>query len=204
MSRFYPTLDKFFKKVYIQTSKPLLRLLESINCDAEFILEGTEVEFDFWCSAMSLPYLLKVDAISKIPHIPWFNIDSSNSTQKNLRIGINWAGNPSYSYDTVRSTHLKELEMLFRVAGVEWYALHKGHLGGEADDFGLPQPLKNANDFYDTAVFIKTLDMVISTETAVPNLSSALGVPTCVLCVPDLTGVGTHGTKMLFYAHRSS
>ena len=37
----------------------------------------------------------------------------------------------------------------------------------------------------DTAVVLSGLDLVISTETAVPNLSAALGIPTCILSTPD-------------------
>ena len=185
MSRFYPFLDRYFKKIYIQTGKPLMRLMRSMDCGANFIDEGTEVEFDLWCSSMSLPYLLNIDRVEKIPHKPWFKIDVPPADDERLRIGINWAGNPSFHFDSVRSTHLKELELLFRADGIEWFSLHKGHLEKEADEYGLPQPLRCANDFYDTAVFIETLDMVISTETAIPNLAAALGVPTCVLCAPD-------------------
>ena len=185
MGRFYPALDRFFRKVYIQTSGPLMRLMKCIPCEAEFVSEEAVVDYDLWCSSMSLPYLLNMDAIQKIPQEPWFEIDATPQESDRLRIGLNWAGNPSYHFDAVRSAHLKDLEMFFRVEDVEWYSLHKGHLEQEAQAYELPEPLKNAEDFYDTAVFIKTLDMVISTETAIPNLSAALGVPTCVLSSPD-------------------
>jgi ADP-heptose:LPS heptosyltransferase len=74
---------------------------------------------------------------------------------------------------------------LLEIPGVEWVSLHKGHREEEAEAFGLPQPLRSARDFYDTAVVLAGLDMVVSTETAIPNLSAALGVPTCVLTAVD-------------------
>jgi len=101
------------------------------------------------------------------------------------RIGINWAGNPSFHYDRIRSTSLESLAPLLAVPGVEWVSLHKGHCEHEAARYGLPQPLREARDFYDTAVVLAGLEMVVSTETAVPNLSAALGTPTCVLVAVD-------------------
>lgn len=103
-----------------------------------------------------------------------------------MRVGINWAGNPSYAYDHVRSTSLESFLPLLEVPGIEWVSLHRGTREHEAEAYGLPQPLRDAADFLDTARVIAGLDLVISTETAVPNLSAAMGVPTCVMCVQDV------------------
>jgi ADP-heptose:LPS heptosyltransferase len=98
---------------------------------------------------------------------------------------LNWAGNPSYAYDAIRSTSLENLKMFFQVHEIQWCSLHKGAREDEAVRFGLEEPLRDASDFYDTAVVLKGLDLVISTETAIPNLSAAMGIPTCVLTSPD-------------------
>jgi tetratricopeptide (TPR) repeat protein len=185
ISRLYSYLESSFKKVFIQTQKPLLRLMQTIDTGIEFILPTDKVGFDLWCPSMSLPFLLKIDAVEKIPQAPWFNIPKDRPQGGKLRIGLNWAGNPAYSGDVVRSTHLQELEMLLQVKDAQWFSLHRGHREDEAEHYKLPQPLKDAGDFYDSAVFINSLDMVISTETAIPNLSAALGITTCVLTTPD-------------------
>jgi ADP-heptose:LPS heptosyltransferase len=104
---------------------------------------------------------------------------------RKFRIGLNWAGNPSFRYDYIRSTRLENLKLLLEVPGVEWFSLHKGHRENEAETFNLCQPLKTAGDFYDTAVFMATLDLVVSTETVTPNISAAMGIPTCVMTSTD-------------------
>jgi len=185
ISRFYPYLKNYFKKVYIQTPKPLMRLMQTIDPDLEFIPPADKVGFDLWCLSMSLPFMLKIDAVEKIPQTPWFKIPNERPRGGKLRIGLNWAGNPAYTGDVIRSTHLKELEMLLQVKNAQWFSLHRGYREDEAQHYNLPQPLKEAKDFYDSAVFINSLDMVLSTETAVPNLSAALGITTCVLTTPD-------------------
>lgn len=184
-SRFYPLLTRHFKKVFVQTSPALLRLMGSIDREVEFIPEDARVPFDLWCPSLSLPLLLKIDTIDKIPQEPWFRLPNTRPAGGALRIGLNWAGNPAYLFDGVRSASLKDLELLLQVPGVTWYSLHKGVREEEAQRYGLAEPLKGSEDFLDTALFLKSLDMVISTETAVPNLSAALGIPTCVLTSPD-------------------
>jgi len=102
-----------------------------------------------------------------------------------LRVGINWSGNPGYAHDRIRSTGLETFKTLLEIPQVHWFSLHKGHREAEADSFNLSQPLKGAADFYDTATVISALDLVVSTESLIPNLSAALGIPTCLVTSPD-------------------
>jgi ADP-heptose:LPS heptosyltransferase len=130
-----------------------------------------------------------VRSIAHQPLAPWFAAGGERAPARGRakpRVGINWAGNPKFAQDAVRSAHLDQLELLLQVSEVEWCSLHRGHREAEAEAYGLDQPLKDAADFLDTARVIAGLDLVISTETAVPNLSAALGVPTCVLAAPDV------------------
>src|SRR4029077_5590671 len=133
-----------------------------------------------WCGHMSLPHKLGIRSLSEVPCTPWLALETPRTPRRRPRVGLNWAGNPAFTYDFVRSTHLDQLAMLLQVGDVEWCSLHRGHLEHEAAAFGLPQPLLEARDFLDTACVIYDLDLVISTETAVPNLSAAMGVRTCV------------------------
>lgn len=185
MSRFFPQLINYFKKVIIQVQPPLLELMKTIHPELTIVADLDQVSFDYWCPIMSLPYRLKIVSVKEIPQSVWFNIPEPSENKNKLQVGINWAGNPSYKYDAIRSTHLKDLDMLLKIENVDWHSLHKGHLEFEADVYRLNQPLKSVNNFYDTAVFINGLDLVISTETAVPNLSAALGIPTCILAMKD-------------------
>ncbi len=185
MSRFYPALVERAGRVVALVQKPLERLIATVDPRVRVVTSLEGVPCDAWCATMSLPLLLGVDAVERLPLEPWLRVDARARPPVPLRAGINWAGNPSFAYDHVRSTHLESLRLLLEVPGVEWCSLHRGHLEHEAEALGLPQPLRAAADFLDTAAVVKGLDLVVSTETAVPNLSAALGVRTCVLTSPD-------------------
>jgi hypothetical protein len=185
MSRFYPRLLDTFDSVTVLVQKPLVRLIAAIDHRLCVTSSPTGADYDCWCATMSLPCLLGIESIDQIPTEPWLTVPAPQVAAERPRIGLNWAGNPSFAYDTIRSTSLENLKMFLQVEGVDWCSLHKGHREAEAEQFGLKQPLDNVRDFLDTALVLKGLDLVISTETAIPNLSAALGIPTCVLTTAD-------------------
>ena len=187
MCRFWPALLERFEHVVACVQPPLARLLETAFPGIEVVTSLEGVRYDLWCATMSLPWLLDIHSVARIPLAPWITLPGTNPTERSgsLRIGLNWAGNPKFTYDSVRSTHLDKVSILLQVPGVEWVSLHRGHLEHEAEAAGLLQPLRESRDFLDTAEVLRDLDLVISTETAVPNLSAAMGVPTLVLASPD-------------------
>lgn len=185
MSRFFPSLLGMFDEVIILVQEPLLRLISRIDERLRIVTDVDGVGYDCWCPTMSLPYRLGVRSVEDIPTDPWLVLPKPDLRIRGFRVGLNWAGNPSFHYDRVRSAHLRDMRSLLEIPGLEWVSLHKGHREDEAKEFGLPQLLESARDLYDTACVIAGLDLVVSTETAVPNLSAALGVPTCVLTSMD-------------------
>lgn len=186
MSRFFTTLADRFARVIVQVPEPMQRLVASLDARLDVVtaLEGRR--WDLWAPVLSLPHLLGIRRLADVPKRPWIRANATDRSADRPRVGINWAGNPSYAYDAVRSTTLESLAPLLSVEGIEWVSLHLGVREHEADAFDLPQPLRLARDFMDTAEVIAGLDMVVSTETAIPNLSAAMGVPTCVLTVQDV------------------
>src|SRR6185312_13510586 len=114
---------------------------------------------------------------------------------RSFKVGIAWQGSQKYRWDHKRSPPLAQFEPLARVPGVQLYSLQKGHgseqlgqvahrfavvdLGGRLDE--------TAGPFMDTAAVMKNLDLVISSDTAIPHLAGALGVPVWVALpfVPD-------------------
>ncbi len=192
MCRFWPALLERFDRVVALVQPPLERLLRTAfpRVDMATSLDG--VAYDTWCATMSLPWLLGLDDARSIPLAPWITLPEAAPDRaraadapRPLRAGLNWAGNPRYAYDTVRSARLADVGWLLRAPGIEWVSLHRGAREHEAVAAGLPQPLATAQDFLDTAEIVRDLDLVVSTETAIPNLSAALGVPTLVLASPD-------------------
>ncbi|HEX3698116.1 MAG TPA: tetratricopeptide repeat-containing glycosyltransferase family protein [Polyangia bacterium] len=117
-------------------------------------------------------------------------------------IGIAWQGNPAYLADRRRSLPLLALLPFIRQArerGFAVYSLQKDfgseqlrslpiEMAGAVDDLG-PSLDGGApgGAFVDTAAVMANLDLVLSSDTAVPHLAGVLGVPTWLLLshVPD-------------------
>ena len=185
MCRFYPELLRRVDRVVAHVQQPLARLVAAAFPGIEVVTDAAAIRYDAWCGHMSLPLRLGITNVDRIPVAPWLGTSMPRTARTRPRVGLNWAGDPSCPQDFHRSTHLEELSELLQVTDVEWCSLHRGHLQHEAERFGLPQPLARARDFLDTARVIGDLDLVISTEGVVPNLSAAMGVRTCVLAGPD-------------------
>ena len=186
MSRFFATLADRFARVVVHSPAPIARLMAGLDPRLEVVTSLEGARWDVWAPIMSLPLLLGARSLADIPTEPWIHVPATGDAGDRPRIGINWAGNPMYAYDAVRSTSLDSFAPLLEVPGIEWVSLHRGTREAEAEAYGLSQPLRDALDFADTAGVIAGLDLVISTETAIPNLSAAMGVPTCVMSAQDV------------------
>ena len=112
-----------------------------------------------------------------------------------LRVGIAWQGNPAYYYDRQRSIPLNQFARFAQAEGVQLISLQKGpgtdQLHELKDQFRLVDLCgrldETAGAFMDTAAVMKNLDLVISSDTVIPHLAGALGVPVWVALplVPD-------------------
>ena len=96
-----------------------------------------------------------------------------------LRIGIAWAGRPSYPQDAQRSMDCAHLGPLAALDGLSLYSLQKDRTtrpitdelaASLTDDFSrLP------NDFAETAAIIENLDLIITVDSAIGHIAGALG-----------------------------
>jgi len=115
--------------------------------------------------------------------------------RQGLRVGICWQGNLNHAGDAQRSVPLEVFAPLASLPGVTLYSLHKGP--GQAQLSGVGAALKivdlgaeldrEGDAFVDTATVMVHLDLVVSTDTAIPHLAGALGRPVWLLPphVPD-------------------
>jgi hypothetical protein len=90
-----------------------------------------------------------------------------------------------------RDIPLEHFAALSEIPGVRLISLQKGADSGELARAGVWEPAKDFDTtpgaFMDTAAIMKNLDLVISSDTSVPHLAGALGVPVWVALpfVPD-------------------
>jgi len=103
-------------------------------------------------------------------------------------VGLAWQGSPTYRYDRQRSIPLAHFARLAKAEGVQLISLQKGPgteqlgaLAGQLPVLDLGSRLdEGSGAFMDTAAIMMNLDLVISSDTAIPHLAGALGVPAWV------------------------
>lgn len=111
------------------------------------------------------------------------------------RIGIAWQGNPDHQADAFRSVPLKYFERLAARPDVELISLQNGFGTEQLDRWQGKSPIrtldssvdKSSGAFMDTAAIMKSLDLVITSDTSIAHLAGALGVPTWIALgyIPD-------------------
>jgi hypothetical protein len=132
-----------------------------------------------------IPYLF-AQARQDNPGTPsWAPHSGQEWQSKTPRIGLNWAGNPHYRADRERSTQLQTFLSLLDIPNIQWISLQKGPSALQIDRVLQPLAITDAcsldRDLADTAQVISTLDLVISTDSAVAHLAAAMGKPLWLL-----------------------
>ena len=149
---------------------------------------------------MSLPLRFGTRADTIPAAVPYLKADPARVAHWRARIGgggfkvgIAWQGNPHVAIDTGRSVKLAAFAPLAEVAGVRLISLQKNE-GAEqrasapmaVEDLG-PDFDSGREAFLDTAAAMESLDLVITSDTAVAHVAGALGRPVWVALrhVPD-------------------
>ena len=102
-----------------------------------------------------------------------------------LKVGIAWQGKPGTPLDHGRSIPLAALAPLTAVPGVRLISLQKHHGRDQIGDLALEDYAEEMDEgpeaFLDTAAIMANLDLVISSDTAIPHLAGALARPVWLL-----------------------
>lgn len=184
-------------RVVVKTQKPLMRLLASGEGIDELVCDDAGLPyFDLHVPMLSVPGFLKT-TLETIPgHVPYLQPKPELIAKwkqrlaefDGFKIGICWQGSPDFHADAQRSMSLQHFAKLAAVPGVRLFSLQKGAgteqlqtLGGEFEvtSFGDEMDAE-AGPFMDTAAIMRNLDLVITSDTSVPHLAGALGVPTWI------------------------
>lgn len=190
--------------VIVAVQKPLVTLMKRCKyIDQVISLDETPPHFDVHSPMLSLPYALKT-TIDTIPlEIPYIHPDEKLiqewkeklAADKNFKVGICWQGNDNYATPMLRTTvaqksvHPKEFAPICQVRGVSVYSLQKTTGTDQLKDIPDSMHIINFDGdfdqshgrFMDTAAVIKNLDLVITVDTSISHLASALGTPTWIL-----------------------
>jgi hypothetical protein len=105
-----------------------------------------------------------------------------------FKIGFVWAGSPKNKLDRKRSIPLEQLAKLTTLPGVQFFSLQKGRQSQSLPpEMNILDWTNELHDFAETAALIANLDLVVTVDTAVAHLASAMGKPVWVMLpfVPD-------------------
>lgn len=183
-------------KVIVECPALLVPLFKTCADIDHVVAEATPLPpFDAHAPLLSLPRLFGTTLDTVPNRVPYLSPEPERIAQWKhklgnaaFRIGIVWQGNPNHGWDHHRSFKLAHLAPVAQLPGVQLVALQK--------EFGIEQlkhppfpitvldeddPKGTKRDFLDTAAVMKSLDLVITCDTATAHLAGALGVPVWVL-----------------------
>jgi len=196
--RYLPMVKALGGSVVLECAPRLTRLLQDLPGVDQLVprMVAPQVPFDLYLPLLSIPKFFS-DSVDKIPaQIPYLFPEQPliEETRQRIRgaglkVGLCWQGNRTYKHDASRSIPLQELLPLFDISGITYFSLQKGE--GSEDLHLLPSRyevldlgacLDNGGDaFVETAAAMYHLDLVISSDTAIPHLAGALGIPVWVI-----------------------
>ncbi len=182
--------------IILECHKALAGLMKYAQ-GADLVLQRTnmkdpDTEYDYHYPLLSLPFYFN-DSFETIPdEVPYIILpkDESYSWHDNyinlpvMRIGIVWEGRRPLN-NLQRATKLEYFEKLANNTDLRFYSLQKDGLSEEdrivMKKFGITDLSAKLETFFDTAMIIKNLDLIISIDTSVAHLAGALGSKTWLL-----------------------
>ena len=203
--RFVPLLaERLPTHIVLECHADAVSLLASNGIDA--VARGNPPETDWHVPLLSLPHILGLGDAVFGGAVPYLRATATlpvalrlpQAPLDHLRLGLVWAGNPSFSGRVTRDLDPALLPDLLATPGVTWVSLQQGsidpavqtHLAGM-------QLLPPLGDWATTAAMLAQLDGLVTTDTGIAHLAGAMGVRTWVMLqhVPDwrwgLTGETT-------------
>jgi ADP-heptose:LPS heptosyltransferase len=199
--RFASWLHEQGATVDLLVSEPVAPLAASMKGVRTVLTSMPPGPYDYWAHLLRMPEHMGLD-LSTLPGvtIPYLfappekirhwrkriqAIAPDNPPVKRPRIGVVWAGNPTYIFDRYRSIGLDALRPLLELPGVRWFSLQKGEREREgehlADALGFHTPGPGMDGYLDTLAILQTLDLLITVDTSVAHLAGAAGRPVWVL-----------------------
>jgi tetratricopeptide (TPR) repeat protein len=205
--RYIPMLAARGARVILEVQPALLPLLRTLDGVSTLIAKGetkdkTIPDFDLHCPMMSLPLAFKTTVATIPSHVPYLSVAAETierwrsklagqDPKAGLKVGITWAGSPRFIKDADRSVLLPNILPLLAVEGVSYVCLQKELRDGDETILDAHPHIarldREVSDFSDTAALMMSLDLIISSDTAVANLAGALGRKVWVLLpfLPD-------------------
>jgi tetratricopeptide (TPR) repeat protein len=195
--RYVPLVAARGASIILEVQPSLTSLFAAIAGVSRVVSRGEHLpNFDWHCPLASLPLAFKTGLDTIPATIPYLSAPQDRLTawRERLRgparrVGLAWAGNPGFKGDQTRSIGLARLLPLLSTRGLEFLSLQKDLRESDRDILsGEPRLMHLGDairDFSDTAAILASVDLLISSDTAIVHLAGALGVPAWILLQYD-------------------
>jgi tetratricopeptide (TPR) repeat protein len=178
--------------VILDVPASLVRLAAQIAGVTELVASGDPLPpVDWHCPLMSLPLAFQTNLDSIPRGVPYLRVpeecrnyaQGAPPTDRAIRVGLVWSGNPEFAEDKLRSIPLPTFAPVLRVKGLQFYSLQFGPAASQLKEVDAPivDLTASIKDFADTAALVEKLDLVISVDTAAAHLAGALAKPVWTL-----------------------
>jgi len=201
-SRYIPLLKEKGADIYFFPPKNLIKLFDKFFVEIKIIDNDfyTKNNFDYYCSILSLPYLLN----TKFETIPFFekyfisdlvktNYWKNIFNNDDFKIAIAWQGSKN-KIDLGRSIPLSNFKVFSKFKNIKLISLQKGEeidrISKNPVDFDI-QIIDNFdegdNAFLDTMAIMECCDLIITSDTSVAHLAGSIGKPVwlALKLIPD-------------------
>ena len=187
-ARYLPLLRQKSKRVVFAVPPSLFKLFAGYKEVCDIMMINTAVD-DIECETplMSLPQYLG-PAPDTWPADPGLlaNDIKPLTLDKPFKVGLCWAvGGTSHNH-LERSVPFSQMVGLVENSAASFYSLQVGHDAGALQENDAQLLVTDLNplltdEWHHTAAAIKSMDMVVSTDTSVAHLAAILGKPTIML-----------------------
>lgn len=196
--RYLSTIDKKNTRIILQCAANLTTLLKGVTFIDEVINQDQPLpQCDYYFPLLSFPLLRNTDP-SEIPtDIPYLKADPKRvkhyhalfQTPTSIkRIGISWQNTFIHPNNLNHVIPLKLFASLTTIKNTQFYSFQQGKPRHSLDeDLPIVNLSKSITDFADMAACLDHMDLIITADTVVAHLASAMGktVWNLVPCTPD-------------------
>lgn len=177
-------------QILVEAPAPLCRLLRAVPSVSEVVATGSRMpSVAAQVPLMSLPNIFGTELGTIPAETPYFDLPPTLtppmprvSAPNALHVGICWKGQSDARRNNLP---LRAITRWCRLPRIVFYGLQVDASVDELRELAGCQSFHHVapgfNDFLDTALFIRDLDLVISVDTAVAHLTGALGRPAWIL-----------------------
>jgi hypothetical protein len=195
--RYAPRVKNRGGRVIVACQRSLIPLLRGCQGIDEIVgLGDPPSAFEVHAPLMSLPRIFNTTLDNVPADVPYIEpdarlVDYWRGELKSIggfKVGVAWQGSPEFRFDRLRSVPLVNFAPVADLPGVTLISLQKGYGSDQISAIAdRPNVLdwssrldETSGPFLDTAAVMRSLDLMITSDTATAHLAGAIGVPVWV------------------------